>query len=151
MVSHPTVETAPVEYVAAIREPSDLVLSLELVEAHRAPLRRFLHRRQLGEFRHRKDFPDEQGAGRFEFGHYPIGPGNVGFETQVAEDDGHELPDETQHGKEMHEQLWQHKLRIPHWKSHPLTPLLCFDCLLIYILLLFSSLLYEDEIRGFIS
>lgn len=99
IVSHPTVQTSPVEYVAAVCQPSDLLLSLELVKAHGAALRRRLL--QLRELHHRQDFPDQEGRHGLELGH-PVGPGNVGFEeSQVAEDDEDEFSYETKYGKDV--------------------------------------------------
>ena len=40
IVIHPTVQTAPVKYVPAIRLPSDLIAAVEFVQAHRTALRR---------------------------------------------------------------------------------------------------------------
>lgn len=117
----PTVKAAPVEDVAAIHEASDLVLSFKVVEADRAALRRraaAVHLLlQLRELCHRQDFFDEQGGHRLELRH-PLRPRNVRVETQVAEEDCHEFPYETQHGNELHNQLWQNKLCVTNWKSH---------------------------------
>lgn len=47
IVPHPTVETPLVEDVAAVREPSDLILTVELVEADGAALWRVHQLREL--------------------------------------------------------------------------------------------------------
>lgn len=98
IVPHPTVQTPSVEYVAAVCQPSDLVLSLELVQTHRAALRR-LRRRHLGEFHHGQDFPDEHRRHGLQF-REDLRPGNVGLEeiveAHVAQEEGEEFPDEAQ-------------------------------------------------------
>lgn len=100
IVPHPTVQTTSVEYVAAVRQPSDLVLSLELVQTHSATLRRLhLRPRHLRELDHRQDFPDQHGRHGLQF-RLPLGPRNVGFEeiveAHVAQEDGEEFSDEAQ-------------------------------------------------------
>lgn len=102
---HPTVETAPVEYVAAVSEPSDLFVSLELVEADgAAAVGRMVVvvAGQVLELDHGQDFSDQEGGNGLEFGQLvgAVGPGNVGFEeiakTQIGEEAGYKLSDETQ-------------------------------------------------------
>ncbi|KAI7989437.1 hypothetical protein LOK49_LG13G01123 [Camellia lanceoleosa] len=69
----PTVEAAPVKDVAAIAQPSDVVVAGELVEAHSADLRRVhLHRHKVRELEDGEEFADcfgRNGVGfRGEFG-----------------------------------------------------------------------------------
>ena len=100
IVAHPTVQTTSVEYVAAVCQPSDLVLSLELVQTHRATLRRLhLRPRHLRELDDGQDFPDEHRRHGLQF-REGVRPRNVGFEeiveAHVAEEDGEEFSDEAQ-------------------------------------------------------
>lgn len=53
IVVHPTVEAAPVEYVPAVRQPSDLVVAAKFVQTHRAILRRVHLLRQIRELHYR--------------------------------------------------------------------------------------------------
>lgn len=96
IVPHPTVQTPSVEYVATVRQPSDLVLSLELVQAHRAALRRLHRHLHLRELHHRQDFPHQHRR------HRPLRPRNVGFEeiveAHVAQEDGDEFSYQAQYG-----------------------------------------------------
>lgn len=122
IVPHPTVQTSSVEYVATIRQLSDLIVFLELAQTHRARLRG-VH--QLPELHHRQDFPDERGRHGFElFGHSGLGfgPGNVGLEEVVeaheAEEAANQLPEEAQEGEDVKEKLREQELRVPHWETH---------------------------------
>ncbi|MCD7471332.1 hypothetical protein HAX54_011680 [Datura stramonium] len=99
---HPTVQTAPVEYMPAIREPSDLIVPIKLVQANRAALRRV---NQLRELHHRQQLPDQRRRHRMEL-RVRFGSGrerHFGFEeiseTQNGEKRANELPDETQNCK----------------------------------------------------
>lgn len=121
IVPHPTVQTSSVEYVTTIRQPSDLIVFLELAQTHRARLRG-VH--QLPELHHRQDFPDERGRHGLEFfGHSGFGPGgNVGLEEVVeaheAEEAANQLPEEAQEGEDVKEKLREQELRVPHWETH---------------------------------
>ncbi|MED6161875.1 hypothetical protein PIB30_064853 [Stylosanthes scabra] len=94
IVTHPTVHTTSVEHVLAVRQPSDLVLLLEVREAHGAPLRPLHHLREL---HHRKDLLYEKLRNRAEAGHCVI---RVWFqqvrEPHVCEDGANQLSYETQ-------------------------------------------------------
>ncbi|KAF5478217.1 hypothetical protein F2P56_004798 [Juglans regia] len=121
LVPHPTVEAALMEDVAAVGEPADLVLGLELVQADGAGLRR-VH--QVREPHHRKDFPDQNSRHGVEFRDSVrrVGPRNVGLqkipETQIAKYGGDELSEETQNGKRVEKELREEKLRVAHRKTH---------------------------------
>jgi len=59
-VVHPTVHTTPVENMLAVRQPPDLLPSLELVQAHGAALRRVSGGGGL-EFNDGEEFSDQGG------------------------------------------------------------------------------------------
>lgn len=124
VVSHPTVETTLVEDVTAVCELSDLILTLELVQADGATLRR-VH--QLRELDHREDFTHQKGGHGVKFRDsgglvLPCPAGIVGFneilETHTAEEERDELSDETQKGKCVEEQFWKEELCVAHWEPH---------------------------------
>lgn len=54
---HPTVQTAPVEYMSAICEPSDLIIPIKFVQTNGTALRRV---NQFGELNHRQQLPDQR-------------------------------------------------------------------------------------------
>ncbi|KAJ1405987.1 hypothetical protein SESBI_25438 [Sesbania bispinosa] len=109
------------EDVSTVRQPSDLIVFVELAQTDGAAFG-WVH--QLPELHHRQEFPDQERGNGIEFGcpGRPIGPCNVGFEeiveTQIAEKDGNEFPDETQEGEDVKNQFWEEKLCIAHGKSH---------------------------------
>ncbi|KAK9280021.1 hypothetical protein L1049_013706 [Liquidambar formosana] len=126
IVVHPTVQTAPVENVPAVRQPPDLFPSLELVEANGASLRlvALAGDRQVLELHDGQDFPDQDcGYGRvFGYAGRGFGPGNVRFEkireTQKVEQRENEVSDETQKGKCVEKQFGKENLSVPDWKAH---------------------------------
>ncbi|KAK4262788.1 hypothetical protein QN277_028298 [Acacia crassicarpa] len=118
IVTHPTVQTPPVINVPTVGEPSDLVVGLELVETDGAAIRRVHQVAELGDW---KDFSDEHGRHRVEFG-YRVGPNNVRLQkivdTQTAKDNGDELSDETEKRKDVKEYLGEDEVGVTHRKSH---------------------------------
>lgn len=79
------------EDMAAVCEPLDLVLRLELTEADGAALHRQL---QLRELHHRQGFSDEQqGINWLKFRH-TLRKGEAGIYTRIKEEDGNEFFDE---------------------------------------------------------
>jgi hypothetical protein len=110
-----------VEDVAAVGEPADLVVGLELVETDGAGLGG-VH--QVGELHHGEDFSDQNRRYGVEFGvsGRRIGPRNVRFEkigdAQVAKHAVDELPEKTQKAKHVEKELREQKLGVAHWETH---------------------------------
>ncbi|GER30339.1 peptidyl-tRNA hydrolase II family protein, partial [Striga asiatica] len=125
IVVHPAVQAAPVEYVPTVRQPPDLVLASELVQAHRAALRRPL--RQIREPHHRERLADERRRHRSDIrpGFVQCGVRRHRFKLQVGvpepeerEDGGREFTNEFQKRQQVDEQFGEKHVGVTHRKTH---------------------------------
>lgn len=124
---HPTVQTAPVENVPAVRQPPDLFLSLEFVETNGAILRHFAGAGSPAEvliLHHGKDFPDQDGGYGWviRYAGRRFGPWSIRFqeirEAQKVEEGENEISDQTQKGKCVEKDFGKKNLCASDWEAH---------------------------------
>ena len=119
---HPTVQTAPVEYVPAVRQPPDLVPSVEFVKADGAAFRQ-LHA-QLRENDDREELPDQGGGYGAELWG-TVGSGGEGdfgleeiAEAEGAEESGNEFADKAEDGEREEEYFREEEIGVTNWETH---------------------------------